>query len=82
MFETWMLRYSMLETLSCDSESMNSVLDSLGDVTSCARVGLDSCTILAVEHLAVLEQDIGDIVVALAANTSNRETVAAIAVHV
>lgn len=82
MFETWMLRYSILKKFSRDTGTPKHGVDLLGNVASRARIGLDPCTILTVQHFAVLEQDIRNIVVALATNGPDRETVAAITIHV
>ena len=52
-----------------------------GIVWRLAYIGLNTSAVLTVDDLGVLEDDVCDIVVALAANRTNRQAMAARAVH-
>jgi hypothetical protein len=54
-----------IDTVDVDVRDLDVTVFDIGNVASGVGVGLDSCTVLAVEHFAVLEQNIGDVVVAL-----------------
>lgn len=54
-----------VDTVDVDIGDLDVTILDVGNVASRAGVGLDSCTILAVEHFAVLEPDVGDVIVAL-----------------
>jgi hypothetical protein len=54
-----------IDTIDVDVRDLNIAVLDIGDVAGSVGVGLDSRTILAVEYFAVLEQNIGNVVVAL-----------------
>lgn len=53
-----------------------------GNVTRRLSVRLDARAILVVQYLAVLEKNVRNVVVRLAAYAANGQTVAAVAVHI
>lgn len=54
-----------VDTVDVDIRDLNVTVLDVGNVAGRTGVGFDSCTVLTVEHFAALEQNVGDIVVAL-----------------
>ena len=82
-------RRSTVQVILLDINAIRTdILDldvAVGDARDVARgpgVRLDARAILVVQHLAVFEEDVGDIVVGLSAYAADGETVSAITVHV
>lgn len=74
----------LLDVDSVDRDVLNAdVLEQdVVNVAGGVLVGLDAGTVLGVQDNRVAEDDVGDVVVRLAANRTNGKTVTAIAVHV